>query len=379
MIRQTGLYLGLLAVPLLTATGQTQPRTLLVERAGAIEAASNHLTHVGWLGISPGNDIIVTQPVDQSIRVFDASGKPKVAAGRGGDGPGEYRALSQAGWKGDTVWVFDNRLARVTLLTPQLTVARTVPFSFVLTLANGETINGNSTNVNGSAQTIFPSLVGMNADGTYSFEPSFSQSVTFPENWNRPPRTSNAYVRANPIGAVTRLLAWTPPSPPCDNLPSLCPRIVKAISPNGSRIAIAEPTVEGTDSGTFRLTLISQRGDTVFSRRVPYDGLLVSQAYVDSSLRVISARNGTPPKKPAVTVMPPLAAAFVADDGTTWLAEATNGDQRVWLQVDNNGQLTAKVTLPAAAVIRAASAGRIWTVQRTAVPNVEDVVWYTVR
>jgi hypothetical protein len=61
------------------------------------------------------------------VRVYDAAGRLIRAAGRPGDGPGEYRRLSAIGvGPGDTLWVYDFGTRRFTVLNPALLVARTV-------------------------------------------------------------------------------------------------------------------------------------------------------------------------------------------------------------------------------------------------------------
>jgi len=64
------------------------------------------------------------------IRVYDAAGRFIRAAGRPGDGPGEYRRLNAIGvGPGDTLWVYDFGTRRFTVLDPGLLVARTVTLS----------------------------------------------------------------------------------------------------------------------------------------------------------------------------------------------------------------------------------------------------------
>ena len=53
-----------------------------------------------------------------SIRIFDTDGRFGASLGRSGEGPGEFRSLSAAWSRGDTLEAFDNRLRRVTRFLP---------------------------------------------------------------------------------------------------------------------------------------------------------------------------------------------------------------------------------------------------------------------
>jgi hypothetical protein len=89
--------------------------------------------------------VVVADAGASEMRVYDPAGRFVRAAGRPGDGPGEYRLIHAIGaGLGDTVWVFDFGTRRFTLLTPSLTVARTVTLGVDLAavLAVGMTPDG---------------------------------------------------------------------------------------------------------------------------------------------------------------------------------------------------------------------------------------------
>lgn len=56
------------------------------------------------------------------IRIFDSNGKFVRTLGRPGEGPGEFRALTGAWTRGDTVEAYDRRLRRITRFRPDGTV-----------------------------------------------------------------------------------------------------------------------------------------------------------------------------------------------------------------------------------------------------------------
>jgi hypothetical protein len=78
----------------------------------------------------PGGRLAVADGGASEVRLYDAAGRFIRAAGRPGDGPGEYRRLSAIGaGTGDSLWVFDFGARRFTVLGPGLLVARTVTLS----------------------------------------------------------------------------------------------------------------------------------------------------------------------------------------------------------------------------------------------------------
>ncbi|MGI9625775.1 MAG: hypothetical protein ACR2QM_02985 [Longimicrobiales bacterium] len=71
--------------------------------------------------------ILVVNSGSQEIRSFDAQGNHLASWGGDGEGPGEYRLpLRVASWTGDSVAVWDTRLRRVTILSGDGTLGRTV-------------------------------------------------------------------------------------------------------------------------------------------------------------------------------------------------------------------------------------------------------------
>lgn len=77
-----------------------------------------------------GGRLAVADGGASEVRVYDAAGGLVRAAGRPGDGPGEYRRINAMGaLPGDSLWVYDFGTRRFTVLGPALLVARTVALS----------------------------------------------------------------------------------------------------------------------------------------------------------------------------------------------------------------------------------------------------------
>ena len=83
-----------------------------------INGNEQDLVPITWLGVSPDGQIALIQWQDHTVRFFDAAGTPLGSVGREGEGPGEFRRPIRGGWFGDTLWVSDTQINRITLIGP---------------------------------------------------------------------------------------------------------------------------------------------------------------------------------------------------------------------------------------------------------------------
>ncbi len=92
--------------PILSIGGEGSPATEFLRIAGVHRSALGHLA--------------VVNGGSNEIRVFDRTGKPAGTFGRQGSGPGEFQRIGSAGRMGDTLFLYDRSLLRVTrvLLAP---------------------------------------------------------------------------------------------------------------------------------------------------------------------------------------------------------------------------------------------------------------------
>lgn len=62
------------------------------------------------------------------LDLFDRSGRWLRQIGRPGEGPGEYREIMAVELvAGDSIWIFDPPNSRITVLSPEFNVVRTLP------------------------------------------------------------------------------------------------------------------------------------------------------------------------------------------------------------------------------------------------------------
>lgn len=78
-------------------------------RIGREDDPDHALVPVGGLAVTEDGRVLVSQPQDRAIRVFDREGRFLQRLGRAGDGPGEFLRLGIIGVLGGTIWAVDCR------------------------------------------------------------------------------------------------------------------------------------------------------------------------------------------------------------------------------------------------------------------------------
>ena len=217
-----------------------------------IDGDATDLSAVTFVIPTRAGGAVLGQLQDRTLRYFDANGRPIGTFGRSGEGPGEFRQMVTGGLKGDTVWVFDLTLLRLTLVTPDRKLLRTA---------------------RASSGSGFPPYVRA------VFGPD--SLVLWGHGAPRNGRFERAFLRgkAEPVGIF-------PPSLPTSNLPVIadfppfgcsarsgaagiaipyCHRPTEAASGDGGRVAVLTKP-EGADSQDYDLTVLSRAGDTLISR-----------------------------------------------------------------------------------------------------------------
>lgn len=89
--------------PALTIGGDGAPSTEFSRIAAAVRLTKG--------------EIVVADGATQQLRLFDSQGRFLRSFGRRGAGPGEFRSLNWMGRSGDTLFVYDSRLKRITYVT----------------------------------------------------------------------------------------------------------------------------------------------------------------------------------------------------------------------------------------------------------------------
>jgi hypothetical protein len=102
-------------------------RSVRVEWRIAGEGQDYQLTLVGAIQVLPMGDLVVLDVARRQLLAFGERGQFRRAIGRSGQGPGEFANPAALGIRGDSVWVGDPALRRITIFGVDGTVVRTIP------------------------------------------------------------------------------------------------------------------------------------------------------------------------------------------------------------------------------------------------------------
>lgn len=352
-----GVLLGCL-VPALSLGAQVAFPTRTAVRELVIDATVADLSPVGAIAVARNGSLAVAQPQDHLIRFFDSRGTPLGAVGRSGAGPGEFRTIARLGWRGDTLWAFDQGLSRLTLISPERKFLRAVPLIRTVTDVDPK-----------SEPVQIMGALALYADGTQllaAFLPRARPS------WARPAfdaGSRNVLPRVTPEGVVKYLSGWAPEDPCGFDLTALnsnCARPLASVSPDGDRIAFVTMATVGSDSGSYRVTVLGAKGDSVFSRRLPFAARAIPARFTDSLRALDAARPrqtlppGTEARLGTPKIFPPIQRAILGRDGTVLLSYTTDGALAQHLLLSSTGQPLGMVSLPVNVKVLAVSRDTLW-------------------
>ena len=222
------------------------------------------LSNISHLAVSTHGRMAVAESPGEPLRFFGPGGKPLDVVFRRGEGPGEFQAVNRVGWVADTLWVFDFRLNRVTLISPELSVGRTfgTPTSARLRDEDVRRIpefaraRPEALYLDGSTLSR---LSGPTGDGSEDFPEGMttlglvSREGTLQEIVARIPAGPSSFTwRSGDMAAGAQ--APFPMNP------------IFSVSPDGTRTVVVETSVAGPDLATVHVVALSPTSDTIFAR-----------------------------------------------------------------------------------------------------------------
>jgi hypothetical protein len=342
-----------------------------------IDGPRGNFSYFTHFAASGRGAIAVAQQQDGAVLLFNSRGVRVGAFGRKGEGPGEFRALNALGWIGDTLWVLDNRLRRITYLTERGTHLRTtaVPVS----LLDGRGLRGVDTFRGPRLESVYPDgMLLMRAARVSAAPPGAGTGTVGVRSW---------LLRVTVAGEVEDVVAQAPEDPchlrttTAEMIIPLCPQPLLAAAPNSSRIAVITMQVNGARS-TYALTVLSGEGDTVFTKSVPIVAEPVARAKRDSVLAdlregeaVFRQMAGT---VPIATHQAPVSRLAVSALGDVWvgLHAPAGATLRPWQVFDASGRNRGMVWIPRDASPFAPEARGIWSSHET-LDGVEGIRLYS--
>jgi hypothetical protein len=384
-----------------------------------IDGVKEDLTSIGFLLVLPDTSIVISQPQDSRLILFDKSGRRTATFGRSGQGPGEFAtsptqpglpnqgAVLFGGLVADTVWVYDFLARRMTFVSARGTLIRTVPLSN-LTFANFRR-SGIPNDLSMLAFRPVGLPAGADIVGRAVFDLTDSVRAQRIRAGLAIPPGREDYVLASSSNRTLRsVLATERPRrvtiqpAPGQTVAAPVPFTVTptvSVSQDGSIIAVLSFPQTIAATGTAQLRFLDYRGDTLWTRPIPFRGMPVSRASADSAVEVLFrqyyvSRNGRPPSIPRNVAMEleervralvpshvvPFGDVRLGIDHTLWLWQrwTLSSDQPSLLMFDSSGRLEASIVLPQGAGLSVASRERIWFIDMAS-DGIQSVVRYRIR
>jgi len=329
------------------------------------------------------NDGVMALAPDRQGRVlfFSPSG---THIGTVGD-EGEFSVISRIGWRADTLWTWDVDRERITLISPDLKVARVIDevgrSRAVLRHRDGELEVSRARPLalysDGSMMANFGVLTQPPPEPFHSGRPAFGIISSDREVINvlfSPPAPEVGEVWVDG-GSVIFL--------PFMNRP------VSEVSPAGEILVSAMDFVTGQAAGTLAVTAWDRNGREVFRNDYFIDLERIPRSVRDS---MMSAQiSDLAPGRPGVAAAlreaklpdyyPPIdrvgAPLVVGRDSTIWLRLRESSAGRPTVVLDPSGDVIGTVMLPSGARVVAAELDRIWVLERDSAGK-DELVRYQV-
>jgi len=330
------------------------------------------------MAVHVSGQIFVSQPMENTVRVFDPDGRSLGRIGRLGEGPGEFRTLSRIGLLGDTLYAADGDSRRVTFFSVDGELLGTTPLI---------------------PRELGPEFLPrtpewLATDGTSLSYTAFNPVLMEPNSSVR-----FLYVHIDRSGETVDTAALLDLAPqqtirlrgavgPLITAQLFSGLSLPVISADGSRLAIVD---EGdTRAGpTVHVTALRSTRDTVWSHEYTFEPIPVSAAMVDSAVaekaRGLNPDNFPDPADAERQIregmavpdhLAPVSSGVFADDGDLWLRrEAVPGQGQRWTVFDSTGTPVGQITLPRNLAVKVVRANTLWGVETDAM-GVPYVVRY---
>lgn len=318
----------------------------------------------------PDGSVVVAEPRENRLRQFAADGTLRGTFGRGGAGPGEFRAIRGVGLVGDSVWVLDVSLRRTTWLASDGTLRGTVRWDLTEDARPG---------------TGYV-IGGFLRSGLGWGEPSATPQSVADES---APRRIELL---SPSGAERLRSLATVASQHARYRWVNVPTVEFGVQPfadaplvlgGGARdqIVIVDRRTSFAPSRSFPVSAVGRSGDTLWTVRIGYRPRPIPRAVRDSVVRRLArglARSGaTEADVRAILHLPesyaPVSDAFEDADGRIWLRREEDGPRVAYQRVSATGTLELEVVVDRALRLRAARGDTLWGIRldEDGVPSLE--------
>jgi hypothetical protein len=331
------------------------------------------------------------------VRFYDATGKHRLDIGGRGGGPGEFAPGGRlgsiiAGFVGDSIWYYDLIGRRMTLVTRQGRLLRSVTMKPLPALAarpgdsarapgfqplavygDGSMLGRRTVFIAADAGGRKEDIVHVNADAT-----AVRTVLDIP--------SQESFVVVNRQTGRGQSFAVRGAARP-----------ISHVSQDGNRVVIVHQNISATRP-TMRISVLSPRGDTLVARSLPITPAPARQAEFEQILTMQrrDLEAARPPhdkqfidefeqKMRAATpkVIAPISMVRLGIDNTIWLALPAQRDSQPWLVLDPNGNPIGQLMVRSGGVggggfiTAAVSRERLWGIQTNS-DGVPSIIRYRV-
>ena len=336
-----------------------------------LDANVEDFSLVGQLYVGPRNEIIVPEPQDHRLRLYDSTGTLVAMIGGRGSGPGEFQHVGVGFWAADTLVVWDGRLGRVTLL-----------------------LNGNL--VRTEVVQLFRPFWGTGADSTFfafipeavNHEGAMMGLAYLGVSGRR--ESTRVVVRVGHEGEPNVLALppqynderWSVTVSGVTNSVPFAFRSRTTFASDGSRFLFVTAD-QSRRHGTYDLTMLRSTGDTIFSRSYAYDGEMIPDSALDRAIAAMTSESGRDrrarelARERAPAVYAPIGNVTIGLDGTVWVELRSEDRDRGTpvVVLSEAGDSIGSLRLPMRTKIRQASMTHVWVTETDAL-DLASVVRY---
>jgi hypothetical protein len=321
------------------------------------------LTHVTWLTVDEDGNVYAAQPRESLVRVFTSDGAFLRVIGRGGGGPGEFRAPSRLGWRADTLWVADPLAGRISLFGNEGVFLRALSF---MTECPGT-----------SERPCSPTA--MFSDGSF-----LGQRQLFTRTLAEADSLSEPLVRFTATAEVGNVLAHRVRRNEFARLqdgtatsyrgePFTDTDLFEIFPRSDGLVLVSRPAAASAGDARFTVRVIEPSGGVLFVREHSYSPQRLSDAAFS---RVISGGGSEADRANTRAdqrsdhfyrpeFLPPVTALVLGRDGTIWLRRERTGEPTIrWDVIDRGGRMVGYLYLPSALAVKYADRAQIWAVER---------------
>ncbi len=348
-IRSRVFGLGVLCFPWSIGTSVAQGQSTPQQITRSVRPSADpraELLRVGVARFGPDAWLYVAEDAHRDIRIFDEAGRFRGNVGHMGSGPGEFRRIMDFGWVGDTLWVTDGNLRRITLFDAARKLVRAFRWD----------VGGVPTQHVGDVMTAGKRVVQPHSGTLASASAAPLLSVT------RDGRVLDtlAQLMYGPVQADIRIgknrLLLRRPFPDY---------ALWDVDRTGRWLAVVERSAAPSPARTSVSVVLHdlQRG-TRQLMNIAYSPVRLTKAQQDSALTIYPptlSRDELRATFHFPAFVPPVAAVVVSDDGGVWL-ERSGEAPGTWVRIGTSGTVTHVARVPAPYRVVDASGGSLLAV-----------------